>query len=71
MRMEHWFYAMPLRLRSLFRRQRVEQELDEELRYHLDQKIDEYIAQGQTPDEVAPSCFARDGRPYPAQGRMP
>ena len=62
MRMEHWFYAMPLRLRSLFRRQRVEQELDEELRYHLDQKIDEYIAQGQTPEESRRAALrAMDG----------
>ena len=39
MRMEHWFYAVPLRLRSLFRRRQVEQELDEELQYHLERKI--------------------------------
>jgi len=26
MRLEHWFYAVPLRLRSLFRRRRVERE---------------------------------------------
>lgn len=38
MRVEHWFYTIPLRLRSLFRRRHVEQELDEELRYHLEQK---------------------------------
>ena len=31
MRLEHWFYTVPLRLRSLFRRRRVEEELDEEL----------------------------------------
>ena len=30
MRIEHWLYVVPLRLRSLFRPQRVEQELDEE-----------------------------------------
>ncbi len=35
MRLKHWFYTVPLRLRSLFRRAQVEQELDEELRYHL------------------------------------
>src|ERR1039457_5442041 len=51
MRMKQWFYALPLRLRSLFRRQRVEQDLDEELQYHLDRKIEEYIAQGLTPEE--------------------
>src|SRR5271165_5598084 len=52
MRLEHWLYALPLRLRSLFRRERVEQELDEELQYHLDRKIQEYIAQGQTPEQA-------------------
>lgn len=38
MRLERWIYTIPLRLRSLFRRDRVEQELDEELRYHLERK---------------------------------
>jgi putative ABC transport system permease protein len=36
MRAEHWVYTLPLRLRSLFRRTRVERELDEELRFHLE-----------------------------------
>src|SRR5882724_1256723 len=35
-----------LRLRSVFRRSAVEQELDEELRYHLQSEIDENIALG-------------------------
>ena len=51
MRMEHWIYAVPLRLRSLFRRKRVEQDLDEELQYHLERKTEEYIAQGLTPEQ--------------------
>ena len=48
MRIAHWFYAVPLRLRSLFRRERVEQDLDDELQYHLERKIEEYLAQGLT-----------------------
>src|ERR1022692_2087606 len=36
MRLEHWVYIIPLRLRSLFRRGRVERELDDELRIHLE-----------------------------------
>ena len=43
---KHWFYTLPLRLRSLFRRDQVEQELNEELQYHLDQKTKEYTAAG-------------------------
>src|SRR5260370_40803859 len=62
MRMEHWFYALPLRLRSLFRREQVEQDLDEELQYHLERKVEEYIAQGLTPDESRNAALrAMDG----------
>lgn len=46
MQIEHWLYTIPLRLRSLFRRTRVEQELDEELQYHLERKTEEFVAQG-------------------------
>jgi len=49
MRIKHWFYTVPLRLRSLLRRAQVEQELDEELSYHLDRQIEENIAKGMTP----------------------
>src|SRR5262245_50734868 len=52
MRFTRWFYTAPLRLRSIFRRQQVEQELDEELRYHIDRQIQENIAKGMTPDEA-------------------
>src|SRR5579864_5638013 len=62
MRLEHWFYTVPLRLRSLFRRRRVEAELDEELRYHLERKIEEHIAQGLSPEEARHAAFrAMDG----------
>jgi macrolide transport system ATP-binding/permease protein len=52
MRLTRWFYTVPLRLRSLFRRSRVEQELDEELRYHIERQIEEQIAKGMTPEEA-------------------
>jgi putative ABC transport system permease protein len=62
MRMEHWFYTVPLRLRSLFRRRQVEQDLDEELRYHLDRKIEECVAKGMTPEEARYAALrAMDG----------
>jgi predicted permease len=38
-----------LRLRSLFSRAAVENELDEELRYHVERQIDEDIARGMSP----------------------
>src|SRR5262245_6071835 len=52
MRLKHWFYTVPLRLRSLFRSARVEQELDEELRYHIERQTEEHIAKGMTPEEA-------------------
>jgi len=62
MRIEHWVYEIPLRLRSLFRRSRVEQELDEELQFHLDRKTEEYLAQGLTPAQARKAAVrAMDG----------
>src|SRR5215475_16082213 len=52
MRLKHWLYTAPLRLRSLFRRRQVEQELDEELRYHLERQIEEHVAKGLTEEEA-------------------
>ena len=40
------------RLRALFRRSTVERELDEELRFHVDQKVDKYIRSGLTNEEA-------------------
>src|SRR5690242_7107139 len=52
MRAEHWLYTIPLRLRSLFRWAQADQELDDELRDHLERKTDEYVAQGITQEEA-------------------
>jgi len=46
MRTERWIYKLPLRLRSLFGRQAADQELDDELRYHVEQKTQQYAADG-------------------------
>src|ERR1019366_9460969 len=62
MRLRHWFYTAPLRLRSLFRRQRVQQDLDEELQYHLERHIEEGIVQGLTPEQARQAALrAMDG----------
>jgi predicted permease len=52
MRPQHWLYTIPLRLRSLFRRSNVEQELSEELQFHLENKFEEGIARGLSPKEA-------------------
>src|SRR5882724_4520403 len=41
-----------LRLRSLIRRSAVEQDLEEELRYHLEREIDENLALGMNPADA-------------------
>jgi predicted permease len=50
--MMRWLYKLPLRFRSLFRKDRVEQELSEELRFHLDELIEQNIVQGMMPGEA-------------------
>jgi len=52
MRPEHWWYTIPLRLRSLFRRRQADRELDDELRDHVEQKTAEYVAKAMTPQEA-------------------
>ena len=52
MRPEHWIYSIPLRLRSLFRRRTVDQELEDELRDHVQRKTEEYVGQGLAPEEA-------------------
>ena len=57
MRPEHWLYSISLRLRSLFRWAQADQELDDELRDHLERRTEEYVAQGMT--QVEPHRRAR------------
>ncbi len=52
MRLEHWRYTIPLRLRSVFRRQRADEELDTELRDHVECKTEENIARGMLPEDA-------------------
>ncbi len=47
-----WVGVIGLRLRSLFLRKKIERELDEELRYHLEREIEERIAAGTTPEDA-------------------
>ena len=47
-----WLYKLPLRFRSLFRKSTVEQELSDELRFHLEKLIEEKAAEGMTPQQA-------------------
>jgi macrolide transport system ATP-binding/permease protein len=60
--MEHWWFTARLRLRSILRGRRVERELDEELQFHLEHKIEEGIANGLSPKEARYAAMrAMDG----------
>jgi putative ABC transport system permease protein len=47
-----WITMVRLRLRSLLHRSRVDEEIDEELRYHVERQADELIARGVDPAEA-------------------
>lgn len=56
-----WNYKLPLRLRSLFRKKEAELDLSEELQFHLQNQIDEYVAQGMDPQEARYAAFGSLG----------
>jgi predicted permease len=47
-----WYYKLPLRLRSLLRKDSAELDLSDELQFHLQNQIDEFVAQGMSPQEA-------------------
>ncbi|HYL67844.1 MAG TPA: ABC transporter permease, partial [Candidatus Limnocylindria bacterium] len=49
------------RARSLFLRNRLDRELDEELRFHLEQQIADEIAAGMAPEEARSSAYRKLG----------
>jgi predicted permease len=50
-----------LRLRALFFKSRLEEELDEEVRFHLEREIEENIARGMSPEEARMAALRRFG----------
>jgi len=50
--MMRWFYKLPLRFRSLFRKKHVEQELGDELSFHLERLTERNEARGMSPEEA-------------------
>jgi predicted permease len=60
--MEHWWFTAPLRLKSILRGRQMERELDEELQFHLEHKIEEGVVNGLSPDEARRAAMrAMDG----------
>ena len=52
MGLDRWWYVLPLRLRSLFRSNSVDRELDEELQYHIERQIELNVARGMSRTEA-------------------
>lgn len=52
MRIENWLFTLPLRLRSLISRNRLDADLDEELRDHINRQIEENLARGMGKEEA-------------------
>jgi macrolide transport system ATP-binding/permease protein len=56
-----WYYKLLLRLRSIFDKDRAELDLSEELQFHLQNQIDEYVAQGMNPKGARHAAFRSMG----------
>src|SRR5216683_230347 len=52
-----WYYKLPLRLRSIFHKNQAELDLSEELQFHLQNQIEEYVAQGMNRKEARHAAF--------------
>ena len=57
MNLEQWFYSLPFRLRSFFHPHRVDDEMKEELREHLEQQIKDNLGRGMSRDEARRSSL--------------
>ncbi len=56
-----WHYKLWLRLRTLFRKRGVEQDLSEELRLHLERLTEENLARGMSPAEARQAALREFG----------
>jgi predicted permease len=57
----NWFQKLSKWFRSLWQRREVKQEIDEELRFHLEQRTAENLAAGMAPEEAAREARKRFG----------
>ena len=61
MRLRRLLSTLRLRLRALFRRARVEQELDDEIRDHIDRRVAADVARGVAPEEARQAALRAFG----------
>src|SRR5258708_3660014 len=51
-----WLQSISHRFRSLFRKNAVEHELDQEMRFHMERQIAEHLAGGMSPEQARRSA---------------
>lgn len=61
MRIANFLYTIPLRLRSLLRRAEVERDLDDELRFHIEQQVAQNVARGMSGAQARAAALAAMG----------
>src|SRR5262245_41052406 len=61
MGLERWRYTLPLRLRSIFRSSRVDRDLDDEIRDHLERQIQAEMTLGASAEEARRNVFRAFG----------
>ena len=57
-----WHHKLPLRLRSVFHKREADQELEDEIAYHVQSQVDEYVAKGMEPEEARYAAMRSLGR---------
>ena len=55
-------YKFPLRWRSLVQKRAADQDLDDELQFHLQRQADEYLAEGMNPEQARHAALRSFGR---------
>src|ERR1051326_8332122 len=61
MPVNRWLYIVPLRLRSLLRRSRVDAELDEEIVDHIERQTAQNVAAGMSPLDARAAALRQFG----------
>src|SRR3954471_15737559 len=62
MRPTYWLRLAHTRLRGLLRRESVEREMEEELRFHLRMRAEENVRRGMAPDEAERAALKSFGQ---------
>jgi putative ABC transport system permease protein len=50
MKLSRWLSSLPVRMRTLFKKRAMEMELDEEIRFHVEQQVEALVEQGFSPE---------------------